>query len=324
MKRGLLVALVPLVGVFADGAVFPADDPPNRYFNEVVQYAIIEHNGSKEVVHIMLSGESESERLAWVISLPADVQIEKDSLARFDQFVDLCRPMYYEGGFCKGGYYYDYGWEDIPSAPEVELGDGRIFQINDPDTLYQWLIDRDYWVPRRDEACKIFGEYIDRGWVFVVFEVNPVPLSRINLGPVIFRFTSSEVFYPMRISTLNPSHYSQTCLYVIAAHRMEIKQSGGDKGDCLYANKLNGREYEALQQAYPLIGEICKEGDFITSINVWMGGSGDFEKDYVLGASEEDKEAPNPKVSVVSFPLLPLAFAFIVGISIRKCIKSWL
>lgn len=329
MKRALILSLFLtfIVALWADGGVFP---PSGEYFREPSQQAVISYHGQEEVLHLLIRVDVGSEEeFGWIVPLPSAPTVEEDTIALFDEIQEMCRPSY--GGFGCGNIYYlgsdgGYRYEvDILDEGSVGSLEYKTIQATDPDTLFGWLTENDYWVPDSARAIEVFSDYIDRNWVFVMFKVEDVSEEEINVQPVKFTFSSSQIVYPLKITSLNFSdeydyYYVYLLLHVVTDHRVKVEEPDAYV-DCEYANMLSASEYEAVEEHYPEVAKVCNEGDFITRLYVDLYSPDDFSKDYVLVPEEDDTESPTGGFAdAVLFPLLPMAF--VVGIGARRKLRK--
>ncbi|TET21229.1 MAG: DUF2330 domain-containing protein [Candidatus Stahlbacteria bacterium] len=329
MKRVLILSLASAFAVtlWADGGIFP---PPGIYVGEPYQYAIIEYEGSQEILHLLINVASDAASFGWIVPFPSKPAIEEDTIAVFEQIEEMCRPSY--GGFgC--GVIYDGGYYAGHSVKVIEEGSVgilsyEIIKADDPDTLFNWLAENDYWIADSSDTARareVFSDYIERDWVFVAFSVQEIPRDNsINVQPVKFTFTSSQIVYPMRITSLNtnPEYYYDygLLIHVIAEHRVKLEQDAGIRPEYSYANKLNSSEYEAVEKNYPFVAEVCKEGDFITRLASYYYDPGDIDSDLVFTYAEDDAEGNNQYYSaLIIFPILP--FAFVAGLALRSRLR---
>ncbi len=202
MKRVLILSLVSVFAVtlWADGGIFP---PSGIYVGEPYQYAIIEYGGSQEILHLLINVASDAGSFGWIVPFPSKPAIEEDTIAVFEQIEEMCRSTY--GGFGCGVIYDGHGVKIIEEG-SVGVLSYVIIEADDPDTLFNWLAENDYWIADSAdtaEAREVFRDYIQRDWVFVAFSVQDIPRDNsINVQPVKFTFSSSQIVYPIRKVTL--------------------------------------------------------------------------------------------------------------------------
>lgn len=327
MKRAwILYALLGCLGtLFADGGIFP---PPGIYLDEPYQYAIIEYAGSEEILHLLINVSSDASSFGWIVPLPSKPTIEEDTIAVFEEIEEMCRPQY--GGFGCGDIYY--GGEYYDGVRELEEGSVGvlsyvIIEARNPDSLFVWLQENGYFLVDSSDTARareIFTDYIERDWVFVAFDVQEIADDySINVQPVKFTFSSSQIVYPLQITSLNRGesdyyYYDYGLLiHVIAEHRVKAEKDAGIHLEYFYANKLNSREYEAVKKNYPHVAEICKEGEFITRLGSYYYDPSEINSDLVLVYAEDDAESPRQyAMEMIIFPVLP--FAFVIGMSLRS------
>lgn len=330
MKRAWIIPVlfVSFSSLSADGGVFP---PPGVYIEEPYQYAIIEYEGTEEILHLLINVNSDASSFGWIVPLPSKPTIAEDTFEVFEQIEEMCRPTH-SGFGCGGGYYSldgsGYYRDNVRVLEEGSVGllSYEIIEADDADTLLIWLERNGYALPDSSDtttAREVFSDYINKGWVFVAFKVEDIPDNNVNVQPVKFTFTSSDIVYPMKITSLNPDpeyyYYVRVQLHVISDHRVRISEGGGYDTETEYGNKLNAAEYEAVQEHYPLVAAICAEGDFITRIYTEFDRPRDIESDIILVVAGDDGESPNRyAMDMILFPLLPVAFVFAARLRISR------
>jgi len=261
MKRALIsfLVLICCASLWADGGVFP---PPGVYIEEPYQYAIIEYEGAEEVLHLLINVNSDASSFGWIVPLPSQPTIAEDTFEVFEQIEEMCRPTY-SGFGCGGGYYSldgsGYYRDNVRVLEEGSVGllSYETIEADDADTLLIWLERNGYALPDTSDtatAREVFSDYINKGWVFVAFKVEDIPDNNVNVQPVKFTFTSSDIVYPMKITSLNPDpeyyYYVSVQLHVISDHRVRISEGGGYGTETEYGNKLNAAEYKAVSYTH--------------------------------------------------------------------------
>ncbi len=333
MKRAWIIPVlfVSFSSLLADGGVFP---PPGVHIEEPYQYAIIEYEGTEEILHLLINVNSDASSFGWIVPLPSQPAIEEDTFEVFEQIEEMCRPTYSSGFGCVD-YYDSYHRGDVTILDQGSVGvlTYEVIKAQTADSLFFWLETNGYVLNDTSDtaaARQVFTEYIDKSWVFVAFKVADVPSDYSqNVQPVKFTFASADIIYPMRISALNGGYYVSVLLHVIAEHRVEVSGGGGyyHRG-AEYGNKLSAKEYKAVQEHYPLVAEICSEGDFVTRIFAEYDSPEDIESDIILTTADDDAESINGYAAdMLLFPLLPVAFVFAARLRIsrrrrRKTAKS--
>ncbi|MBN2378322.1 DUF2330 domain-containing protein [candidate division WOR-3 bacterium] len=342
MKRALSIMVAAIAATaFADGGIFP---PPGVSVYEPFQYAVIEHDGSTETLHLLVRVAGEASEFGWIVPLPKEPEIGEDTIDLFEEILDMSNPDYGYGFGCMGPGYgdlYDGNGErqvDIISQGSVGMLDWKTLAAQDPADLFSWLQDNGFPITDTTDttseqdslrAVEIFADYVSRDWVFVVFTVDSITDSDANLQPVKFIFPSTDIVYPMKITSLNAEidgyydpyseasyydyyyhDYLELFLFVIADHRVEVDTGCGDIS-CTYANKITKSEYASIEKHFPAVAAISEEGKFITRIEAIFWNPEQVDADFVMVAAEKDSEnyygytAGGPALA-----LLPLAFVF--------------
>ncbi|MBD3286827.1 DUF2330 domain-containing protein [candidate division WOR-3 bacterium] len=331
MKKSIaiLAAVMTAVAAFADGGVFP---PPGVSIYEPYQYAVIEHDGSTENLHLLIRVEGEPTEFGWIVPLPSTPEITEDTISLFEEIMDMTNPDYGYGFGCmgpadRGGLgYNDYEHIEIIEEDTVGILKTTTLSAQDPAELFTWLRDNGFPITdttdtssARDSlnAVEIFADYISRDWIFVIFTIDELPDRDANLQPVEFTFNSPDIVYPMKITSLNKLsgdyyyyYYLELYLFVIADHRMKVDTGCGEIS-YPYVNKISESEYEAITEHYPQVACLCGEGDFITRIEATFWDPEDIDADYVMVAADNDSETfYGHAAGGPGLILLPLAFVF--------------
>jgi len=332
MKRVLIIlGVIGAAGMLlADGGVFP---PPGNSIKEPEQHAILEYDGSTEVLHLLVNVSDVSSSFGWIVPLPSQPGIEEDTPDVFSEIEEMCRPVYYDGFGCgstSNGYglgewdYHRYYGIDVLEEGSLGVLHYRTITAPTADSLFGWLTQEGYAARDSLTAESVFTDYIARGWVFVVFRVDSSQTSSVNIQPVKFTFSSSEMVYPMRITSLSydeDDSYEElhVLLHVITDHRVEAEDQDAVSAAYEFANRLSAKEYEAVEKHYPSVAKICTEGDFITRIWFIFRNPSGITSDIVLEPANNDTETFNA-YSMLLFPLLPLAFA--LGFRLRRFLRK--
>lgn len=334
MKRALLfLGMTALAGVlWADGGFFP---PPGSVIWEPSQQAVIEYQASEEILHLLVTVDNDqNEGFGWIVPLPSIPAVEEDSMDLFDQIEEMCRPSWGGGGCFGGGYglgdgegYYPYE-VDIVDQGSVGKLDYKTIEATSADTLFGWLVQNGYEVSDSAKADTVFADYISRDWVFVVFKVSDVSSGENFLQPVKFTFSSAEIVYPMKITSLmydeDYYYYDLSFLvHVITDHRVKLDDNLQHWLDTEYANSVNASEYKAIEKHYPAVAGVCAEGDFITRLYSYIYNPDDLNYDYVFVPNDNDDEISGEGgyywSDALLFPSLPVAFVF--GLRIGRIFK---
>jgi hypothetical protein len=240
----VLFLLTTTTPVFADGVFFP--DSMYRDLYESTQKAVILYgnctgnctNNCTEQMILSVSWEGDAEDFAWVIPVPNIPSITVTDPRLFWELSDYTAVDIPDGG---GGSFGCYGeGTNLPPG----LGDGvdvidedvvgpyatAILSATNATALADWLNANGYIFP--EDAQQISSEYIEKQWYFVATKINAIEedtgfaLAEGAIEPLVLSFASSEIVYPLRISSLSAGNAMapEVLLYVFADHLMVPEQ----------------------------------------------------------------------------------------------------
>jgi len=115
---------------------------------------------------------------------------------------------------------------DVILAQEVGIYDVRVVKSDRADDLIQWLNENQFHFSDSDR--KVFDDYLQRGWCFVVAKINPRKAgedpSQVEseglVAPLIMRFPTKYPIYPLAL-TSTAGQDTQVLLYVAANGKMK-------------------------------------------------------------------------------------------------------
>ena len=224
--------------VFADGGlIFP--HPPDWIPNvqEGSQNAIVAWNGREETLIISISVKSDVSTYALrVIPLPANPKIEEGTFESFDRIKELInpRPIYFPMPGMIGAAQESRGWEDygIETVQRENIGlhDLTVVRVRDAEYFEDFV--KDFMVRKGWRASSLEAgfknaaqKYVDGGISYFVFDVIQVNSTPKAVKPVIYKFESSRLYYPLAItahSEIGPSE-SVVNLYFVTVAPLEAE-----------------------------------------------------------------------------------------------------
>lgn len=200
--------LVPLA-VQADGMVIP---PPNYWIEETGQKAVIFHEKGVETLVLSTSFRGDAKDFAWIVPSPSKPDVSKGTQEVFTNLQKLTQTQYdiqpmYGLGASKLENIGSSGVTVIEEK-QVDYYDVAVLAATDRDALSNWLKEKGYNFP--ESAAYLLQEYINNSWYFVAMRVNPESLAFTNVNqqlrqgsatPVVLRFSTERIVYPLRISS---------------------------------------------------------------------------------------------------------------------------
>jgi hypothetical protein len=230
----LFLLVITTTPVLADGGFFP--DSVYRDLYESAQKAVILYGNSTgnctEHLILSVSFEGDAENFAWVIPVPNKPEIAVTDPELFEELSDFTATEFPGGGDgfwfgCYGaGPPEDQGGVDVIEEQVVGPYATAILSATNATALADWLNANGYIFP--EEGEEIVSEYIEKEWYFVATKINAVEedtgyaLAEGAIEPIVLSFTSDEIIYPLRITSLSTMDATspEVLLYVLADHIM--------------------------------------------------------------------------------------------------------
>ncbi len=207
----------------ADGAHFRpkfSDQP----ISSLDQTALLVVGPERSVAVVRTSLENAPDGAAWFMPVPArpyDLALIDDPFPALDR---LTAPISLgRGGFGGGG-----GRVGLPAPAEVVVDarivlgvmDIAVLSATGPEVLLQWLETEGYRAPHNAE--RVFGEYTQRGWWWIAVKLVGEGDDGASVPkPLAFTYDAPAV-YPMTISSLSASEWTDVLLFVVADRRSTV------------------------------------------------------------------------------------------------------
>jgi hypothetical protein len=278
------------------------------------QVAFIQHEDGQEDLRILPSFYGNARDFAWIVPVPAIPTLEIADEQLFYQIEDLTRPHYQhrdaEWGCSEQNYDVAFPGE-VAIYQEQLVGMYRTMIIGADnadalvDSLTTWGFLYEENIPY---VVPVLESYVDKGWYFATMKVDSTALGEElpylehywhgQMQPIGLTFASEEMIYPLHISALSASAYSDVILYTIADHRMTYPGA-----ETWYANKISASELSAINGIYPFVGAELEVGDFLTRL-VRNYSPSEMTDDLVVTRAATDEEFRLVRYS--GFPLFSL------------------
>lgn len=184
--------------------------PREVSLQESGQNAIVAWNGDEEVIILSTDTKSsESTLVLEVLPLPSNpIKVEEGS---FDSFTKLTEIVNKKVRAIREQMYKGLGREAI--APGIEITFHKkigahnitIVKVNDLDYFINWV--KDFTTSKGFKHIEISSEfkntvanYLDRDIKFFVFDVIEVGKDRQSIKPLVYRFKTDFLYYPLEIT----------------------------------------------------------------------------------------------------------------------------
>ena len=204
-----MALVVPSV-TLADGMVMP---PIDQWIQETDQKAVIFYDKGVETMVISIAFQGDAEDFAWIVPTPSKPTVKKGSDELFTNLESLTgySDIYYNDSLAPFGAIQESTKSEVTvvETKKIDYYDVTVLSSTDNDSLTKWLNDNGYNFPTA--ASYILNDYINNGWYFVAMKIDPESLGwtdvegQLRSGhatPVSLSFTTENIVYPMKISSV--------------------------------------------------------------------------------------------------------------------------
>lgn len=314
----------------ADGGMLP---PYLREIYESEQIAFVTHDpetGSEDL-HIQPRFHGDTREFAWIVPVPNLPTVSESDPQLFRDCAGLTTPIHRsrEGAWDCTRERVDYLDADLPgveiiSEQDVGVYETMVIGADDPTALADSLLEWGFLhAGNIESAGPVLQSYVDRSWYFVTMRVDSTAFEEWisqpgtdywygTLHPIHLSFSSAEIVYPMRISSISAHSQSRVFLYVAAGERMHFAGA-----ETMYANRLSAGELEAIRSRYPVLGMHLQEDDFLTKLSRIMGPE-DMSDDLELVVADSDDE-----FRLVHYSGLPVASGLLLSMLALLAVRPW-
>lgn len=285
-----IICLILLIPGFisADGGMIIW--PPEIRLDQSAQNAIVAWNGEEEIIILSNDIKSDAEATALrIIPLPSNPSEIKEG--SFDSFEKLVKIMNEKTKEVRNQWMA--AGKDLEKAPaagveitfheKIGAHDITIVKVNDLDCFLDWI--KDFATEKGLEVKGISSKfkegvknYLKRDIKYFVFDVIDTKEGEESINPLIYRFDSDSLYYPLKITAIS-----------------EIGSSLGKINIFLIAKEFVGEEFRFL---YPVeltkeeLKEVSEEIASLFESNVkavkfdYSGRLTEFDKDFTLFPSD--------------------------------------
>jgi len=209
----LCASLVIPYFVFADRGMVPY--PPRVILDETEQNAIVGWNGKEEV--LILSTDvrtSEDASVLEILPLPSNpTKVEEGSLETFENLVERINQKItdYWGSrtpLSEGAKTAGQSGVEITFHEQIGAHNITVAKVNDLDQFIVWvenyLIDNGLeYYELSTEFKSTVADYLKRNIRFFVFDLVEASTASKSLKPIVYRFPTNHLFYPMEITAFS-------------------------------------------------------------------------------------------------------------------------
>ena len=237
----LILSFPPLIS--ADSGIIPI---ARTLAYEPGQKAIIGWNGEYEVLILSTDVRADDDSMALqVLPLPSEPEsIAPGTSDSFLRISELIRDRYEHRGSwgdCAAGQEAGKGvGVDIVFHEKIGAHDIWVAKATDAAEFVHWAED---FLARNEiqhqisspELESLVGEYIDEGIEFFVFDLIELTPDQRSVEPIVYRFQSDKLYYPLKISSIVSGATEITLLLVTHDRLADFSQ--------LPKSEFGGHEY---------------------------------------------------------------------------------
>jgi hypothetical protein len=262
-----LILILP-ISVFADGGMIP-HRPEIKVF-EPGQTAIVAWNGYEEVMILSINVyASQGTKALQIVPLPAEPEISKGNISSFQNAEQLLpRPKVYqtyrEEGTMKGDGVANKQQQSVEVLFYKEMDSHHIttVKVHVPEDFEKWFSD---YIQKHNlsyssvpqKALQLIMGYCQDGMRYFALDVVELEENQKTVSPVVYKFKSYSLYYPLRISSLNEGN-TRILLYTITSPILYYSQEQLPARGFQYfgSRQLTGDE---IRQISPEIEKVFKE-----------------------------------------------------------------
>ncbi len=226
--------LVFPVLIFADGGMIPW--PPEVELNQSAQNAIVAWDGNEEIIILSIDLESSAAATTLrVIPLPSDpADIKEGDFTSFEKLVDFMNEKLDRGNW----QYLEEGGKDVmPPGDEAgveivfeeEIGahDITVAKVNDLGYFLDWIKDftEAKGFPEKEISSQFkkgVENYLKKDIKYFVFDVIETGPQKESVEPLVYRFESDFLYYPLLISGISEIGESATEINLFLVTKKEV------------------------------------------------------------------------------------------------------
>ena len=224
-----LVFLLILPLASADGGII---GPPHIYIQEKAQNAIVAWNGTEEILILSVDIQSsESTKVLRVIPLPSNpMEVKEGSFESFTKLQEIINEKLTEiWNHSKGdGWDFEQGGNslgnvEITFQDTIGAHDITIVKIIDVTNFSDWATNFATSAGLTDitfssKFQSMVEEYIEGNISFFVFDIIDATEDEHSINPIIYRFKTDFLFYPLKITAASDvgETYAQVNVFCIA------------------------------------------------------------------------------------------------------------
>lgn len=292
LLASFLFSIIPSL-VLADGGMVVW--PPSVHLDQSAQNAIVAWSGEEEIIILSndIKGNGQGIVLR-VVPLPSNpIEIKEGSFESFEKLVEIMNAKIEQMrdnflGLGKEAAAPSAGVE-IVFQKKVGAHDLTVVRVQEINDFLKWI--EDFIKNKKLQAKELSQEfkigvsnYLKRDIKYFVFDVIDATKDKESIKPLIYRFSSDFLYYPLKITAISEVGQSSAELNIFFITEKEIPKSvfafpvfGGWFGSSVSV-ELNSKE---LKEVSPKIAELFGEKAVCRKVSFY-GKLSNLNKDIVL------------------------------------------
>ena len=232
LLMSFLVLFFPVL-ILADGGMVIW--PPKIHLNQSAQNAIVAWNGDEEIITLSINVESSADVTALrIIPLPSDpLEIEEGSFESFEKLIEIMNAKMEDirnqwATLGKGSEEAPSAGVEITFQKRIGAHDITVVKVNDLDYFLEWIEnfaqEKELEVKEISSGFKAgIDSYLKRDIKYFVFDVLEAGQEKESIKPLIYRFDSDFLYYPILISGVSEIKESQTEINLFLITEKEVE-----------------------------------------------------------------------------------------------------
>lgn len=333
----MLLTTICFPTVFGDGGII---GPPQIYIQEKAQNAIVAWNGFEEVLILSVDIESsESTKVLRVIPLPSNPsEVKEGSFESFTKLQEIINDKLFD--LWNRSIYATGRKEDnagaSPSPVEITFHDVlgahniTIVKILDVTNFSEWATDFALSagidnITFSSDFQDMVEEYIEDNISYFVFDVIDTSEDEHSIDPIIYRFETDFLFFPLKITAASDvgETYAHVNVFCIVKDRIKkeiftnlsfYSNLGYHSYYDYYLSNINLTEDELMEISADIY-DIFKDDPIVMSYS-YTGKYTDLESDII--AYESDFVYPEVEITAENNVLIKRGTKSYVNLTVKN------
>ena len=287
LLAGIFVGAAPAYACACGGYVAPA----GAAVEANSERAVIALAQGQETVVLSMGALTQATDVALLIPSPAPATVERGGEKVFDELARATAPVatYVDDWWGAGldgraGAAPQAAPGPVSVLSQVQLGELEVTTLaaSDAGALTAWLTGHGYEM--REGMTRAVQPYVAEGWYYAAVRLRPEAAATVSgdMQPLVLRFASDKVVYPMRLSAA-AAHPQTVSTYVFAEHRMDRSDVQARTATLGFAGRVSPADFKD-----PLLAELAALGYLTAHQQKFWTPATDITADFTFVAAATD------------------------------------